>query len=75
MRSLSTFGAQTSYEQTQTHKTHHDPNLGEATTFFHIVFSMSGHGAYTQMSFCPEIPEIGTLATLEAHNFFMHIFN
>jgi hypothetical protein len=38
---------------TQTHKIHHDPDLGEATTFPLSVFSMSGHKGYIQMSFCP----------------------
>jgi hypothetical protein len=41
------------------HKTHHDLNLEEATTFSLIVFSMPGHKAYTQMSFCSEIPKLG----------------
>ncbi len=46
---------------------HHCPPL--------IVFFVPGHGANTQMSFCPGIPKcleilkIGTPATLEAHNF------
>ncbi len=49
------------------------------TIFPFIIFSMPSHGACTQMSFCPEtpsqvmspeIPEIGTLATLEGHNLF-----
>jgi hypothetical protein len=44
---------------TQIHKTHHDPYLGEATTFPLIVFSMLGHGACTQMSFCPITPKLG----------------
>jgi hypothetical protein len=41
-----------------------------------ILLSMPSHKAITQMSFClrtpklnPEILEIGTFATLEAHNF------
>jgi hypothetical protein len=75
MHSWSTFGARANEAQTQTHKTHHGPNLGEATTFPLIVFSMFGHTANIQMSFCPrtpswnpEIPEIGTPTTLEAHN-------
>jgi hypothetical protein len=50
MHSLDTFGAQTNREQTWTHKTHHGPDLGEATTFPLIVLSVLGHGAYTQMS-------------------------
>ncbi len=55
--------------QTQTHKTHHGPNLGEAITFPLIVYSMPGHETNTQMSWESEIPKIGTLATLETHNF------
>jgi hypothetical protein len=51
MRNWNTFGARTSHEQTQTHKTHHDQNLGEATTFPLIVFFVFDHGANTQMSF------------------------
>jgi hypothetical protein len=69
MHSLSIFGAQMSHKQTQTHKTHHGQNLKEASTFPIIVFFVPGHMANTQMSFCPEIFEIGTPATLEAHNF------
>jgi len=66
MHSWNIFTTQTNHEQTQTHKTHHGPDLGEATTFPLIVLYVPSHGAYTQMSFCPEI---GTLATLGAHNF------
>ncbi len=33
------------------------PNLKEATTFPLIIFFVFGHGASTQMSFCPEIPK------------------
>jgi hypothetical protein len=44
------FGAHT-YTHTRNHKTHHGPNLGEATTFPFIIFSMIFHGGYTQMSF------------------------
>jgi hypothetical protein len=47
----STFGAQTNHGQTRIHKTHHGPELGKATTFPLIVFSMPGHGANTRMSF------------------------
>jgi len=50
-----------SHEQTRIHKIHHGPNLGEATTFPFIVFSMPSHGASTQISFCPEIPKLGVL--------------
>jgi hypothetical protein len=43
----STFGAQMNHGHTWTHKIHHGPNLGEATTFPLLVFSMHGHGACT----------------------------
>jgi hypothetical protein len=43
--------------QTHIHKTHQDLNLGEATAFPIIVYSIPGHGANTQMSFCPETPK------------------
>jgi hypothetical protein len=76
VRNYNTFGAWTSHEVTRIHKTHHDPNVGEATTFPFIVLSMLGHGTITQMSFClgtpkweSRIPKIGTPMTLEAHNF------
>jgi ribosome assembly protein YihI (activator of Der GTPase) len=67
--SYNTFGARMNHEQTQTHMTHHDPDLGEVTTFPLIVYSVLSHKANTQMSFCPEIPKFETLATLEAHTF------
>jgi hypothetical protein len=38
-----TFGVNMSHGQTQTHKTHHGPNLGETTTFPLIVYFMVGH--------------------------------
>ncbi len=43
-----TFGAWTTHRQTQIHKTHHDPDLGEATTFPLIVLFMLSHGTNTQ---------------------------
>jgi hypothetical protein len=58
--------------QTQTHKTHHGPDLGEATTFPLIVYFVPLHKAHIQMTFCsknPEIPKVGTPAILEPHNF------
>jgi hypothetical protein len=65
-----------SHGQTQTHKTPYGPNFRETTTFPLIVFSVPGHDASTQMSFCSELPsgspeilKIKTSATLEAHNF------
>ncbi len=36
---------------TRTHKTHHSPDLGEATTFPLIVYFAPLHGAYIQMAF------------------------
>jgi hypothetical protein len=49
-----TFGAKTSHGQPQTHKTHHGPDSGEATTFPHIVFSAPLREAHIQMAFCFE---------------------
>jgi hypothetical protein len=66
---LNIFDAWTNHGQTRTHRTHHNPNLGEATTFPLIVYFVPGHGTSTQMSFCLEIPKIRILAFLDAHNF------
>jgi hypothetical protein len=57
MHSWSTFGARTSHKQTQIHKTHHGPNLGEATTFRFIVYYVSLYEAHIQMTFCPGTPK------------------
>jgi hypothetical protein len=59
MHNCNTFGARMSHKQTRTHKIHHDPYFGEATTFPLIVFFVLGHGAYTQMSFCLGTPNFG----------------
>ncbi len=69
----------THHGQTQTYKTHHNPDLGEATTFPLIIYFVPGHRTNTQMSFCPEtpsgspkipkVPKVGNPATLGAHNF------
>ncbi len=76
MRSYNSFGARMNNRQTQIHKTYHGSDLGEANTFPLIVFSLLGHEASTQMSFCLgipkwdlQIPKIGTPVTLESHNF------
>jgi hypothetical protein len=76
VHNLNIFGAKTSHRQTWTHKTHHDPHLGEATTFPFIVYSVSGHGTNIQMTFflelpngSPEIPKVGTFMILGPHNF------
>jgi hypothetical protein len=60
---------------TWTHKTHHGPDSGEATTFPHIVFSMAGRGGYIRMAQIPGTPEMesrncpgGTPGTLNHHN-------
>jgi hypothetical protein len=69
--------------QTRIHKTHHAPDLGEATTFPLIILFASLHGSHIQMAFCPgtpkweswlpngspEIPIVRTLVTLGVHNF------
>jgi hypothetical protein len=47
MRSCNTFGAQKNHGQTQIHKTHHGPYLGEATTFPLIVYFMLSHETST----------------------------
>jgi hypothetical protein len=57
VHSLNAFGARTSHGQTRTHKTHHNPNLGEATTFPFILYFMDGHGTGIQMTFCLGTPK------------------
>jgi len=57
MHSWNIFGAKTSHKQTWTHKTHHGLDLGEATTFPFIVYSMVVYGTNIQMSFCLGIPK------------------
>jgi len=57
MHSWSIIDTKMSHGQTQTHKTHHDLDLGEATTFPLIVYFVPGHETNTQMSFCPRIPK------------------
>jgi hypothetical protein len=53
------FGARKSHEQPRTHKTHHDPNLGEATTFPLIVYSTPLRGAHIQMVFLSRDSQMG----------------
>ncbi len=50
---------------TLTHKTHHGPNSGEATTFPHIVFSATLRGGYIQMALFPETPKLESRNCLE----------
>jgi hypothetical protein len=71
MHSWNIFGAWMSHKHTRTHKTHHSPNVGEATTFPLIVFFMISHRGYIQMSFCLKIR---IFVTLEAHNFFSNLW-
>jgi hypothetical protein len=59
VHNYSTFGAKTSHEQIRTHKTHHDPNMGEAITVPLIVYFVLDHGTNTQMTFCPRTFEVG----------------
>jgi len=69
VHSLSTFGARTSHGQIWTHKTHHGPDLEEATTFPLIVYSMVAREAHIQMDFYLEIANIGIPTTLGPLNF------
>jgi hypothetical protein len=43
---------------TLTHKTHHSPDSGEATTFPHIVFSTLLRGDYIQTALFPRTPKL-----------------
>jgi hypothetical protein len=61
MHSWNTFGAHMKHKQTQTHNTHHGPNLGETTTFPLIVLFVPSHGANTQMSFCLGAPKLESI--------------
>jgi hypothetical protein len=76
MHNCNTFGDKTNHGQTRTHKTHHSPYLGEATTFLLVVYYAGGHKTKIQMAFVlglpnvsPEIPKVGSPSTLGAHNF------
>jgi len=57
MHSWNTFGARTNHGQTQIHKTHHGPDLGEAATFPLIVYFVPLHEAHIQMAFCLGSPK------------------
>ncbi len=72
---LEYLGARTSHGQLWTHKTHHGPDSGEATTFPHIVFSAPFHNTCIQMTFVPRLPRrspetvpVWTPSTLRRHN-------
>jgi hypothetical protein len=59
----------------KTHKTHHGPDLGEATTFPLIVFFVPSHYPNVILSQDSQIetPGMGTPTTFEAHNFFLDL--
>jgi hypothetical protein len=76
MRGWNTFVAQTNHGHTQTHKTHHDPNLKKPTTFPLILFFVIIHKAISKCQFfldsqvrSPKFFEIGTPDILESHTF------
>jgi hypothetical protein len=71
VHSWNIFGVRTNHKQTWTHKTHHGPNLGEATTFPLIVYYVPNHETSTQMSFCPRTPkwESQNSQSWDSHNF------
>jgi hypothetical protein len=56
-----TFSARTSHGQTRTHKTHHNPDLGEATTFPFIIYYAPLHEAHIQMAFLSQDSQMGVL--------------
>jgi hypothetical protein len=43
--------------QPRTHKIHHGLDLGEATTFPLILFSVPIHESHIQMAFCHDTPK------------------
>jgi hypothetical protein len=53
---------------TLNHKTHHGPDLGEATTFPHIVFSAPRFGDYIQMALFPGTPKLESRNCPETEN-------
>jgi hypothetical protein len=57
VHNLSTFGDYMNHGQIRTHETHHDLDLGEATTFPLIILSMPFHEAHIQMAFCFRTPK------------------
>ncbi len=54
---LKHFWCQDEPRATQTHKTHHSPNLGEANTFPLIIYFVPFHKAHIQMTFYPLTPK------------------
>jgi hypothetical protein len=68
MHSLSTFGVRTSHGQLRTHKTHHGPDLGEATIFPFIVFFVALHGDHIKMAFCFGTPKWESQNSRNSHS-------
>jgi hypothetical protein len=60
VHSCNTFGAKTTHMQIRTHKTHHGPDLGEATTFPLIIYYVPLHEAHIQMGVL-KFPKLGLL--------------
>jgi hypothetical protein len=54
---LHPFGVGTSHGRPWTHLTHHSPDLREATTFPHIVFSALLHGSHIWIALFPGTPK------------------
>jgi hypothetical protein len=69
MHNWSIFDAWKNHGQTQIHKTHHGPNLGEAITssLYNILYAWPW-GLHSNVILSLNFFEIGTFATLEAHN-------
>jgi hypothetical protein len=55
---LHAFGVGSSHGLTRTHKTHHGPDSGDATTIFPIVYSALLRGGGIRMVFCPGTPKV-----------------
>jgi hypothetical protein len=53
---MNIFGAQTNQEHIRTHKLHHNSDLGEATTFPLIIFSVPSHGPTPECHFVLRLP-------------------
>jgi hypothetical protein len=53
----STFSVRKNHEWPRTHKTQHDPDSKETTTFPHIVYSAPPHGSGIWMAFCLGTPK------------------
>jgi hypothetical protein len=56
-QSWNTFGVRMSHRRPRIHKTHHGPNLAEATTFPHILYSAPPYRTGIRMAFCFETPK------------------